>query len=130
MGYYTYFTLNVLNWKELNRQEQQRITGELRDMDVFEDIGDGYAYADAKWYDSDEDMYILSKRCPKALFSLEGDGEEDGDLWQVFYKNGMAQNANVRIERDEFDPKLLRPHECAEKFSANEIQNRKYTYQR
>jgi hypothetical protein len=34
-----------------------------------------------KWYESYEEMKILSKAFPDVLFTLKGSGEDDGDLW-------------------------------------------------
>lgn len=56
----------------------------------------------------DEDMRGLSKRIPEVLFTLHGEGEEAGDIWNKYFLNGKMQVAKARIEFDEFDPKKLR----------------------
>jgi antitoxin component YwqK of YwqJK toxin-antitoxin module len=69
-----------------------------------EDIGES-----AKWYDSDQDMKELSSReeYKDVLFILEGEGEENDDIWKAYYKNGKVQKEYARITFDEFDESKL-----------------------
>ena len=41
-----------------------------------------------KWYEYAEDMCKLSSCFPSVIFQLDGEGEENGDLWTAWYKNG------------------------------------------
>lgn len=63
----------------------------------------------AKWYDSDEDMCLLSSKFPNLLFELAGIGEDSKDLWKAYFVNGAKQNAPGKVIYDEFDPKKLAP---------------------
>ena len=40
------------------------------------------------WYIHQEEMAALSKKYPKYVFVLYGDGEESGDIWEECYLNG------------------------------------------
>ena len=70
------------------------------------DDGDklGYVFEDGcKWYECNEDMITISKKFPNVLFQLDGNGEEDGDLWRNFFLNGNVQCTQVDIVYEEFD---------------------------
>jgi hypothetical protein len=43
---------------------------------------------EVKWYEHAEDMCKLSEALPSVIFQLEGEGEENGDLWKAWYKDG------------------------------------------
>jgi hypothetical protein len=46
--------------------------------------------------------------CPDVLFTLSGEGEESGDIWRKYYKNGKCQTTAAVIQLDDFDERLLR----------------------
>ena len=56
-----------------------------------------------KWYTHEEDIKKFSKRFPTVLFTLKGEGEESGDMWFKYFKNGKMQVAMARIEFDSFN---------------------------
>jgi hypothetical protein len=60
-----------------------------------------------KWYEYDVDMARLSQQFPELVFLLEGEGEEGGDMWKRYYKNGKVQVANAKITYDEYDETKL-----------------------
>ena len=43
-----------------------------------------------KWYDYDADMRMVSEEWPGVLFTLNGEGEENGDIWRAYYRDGLA----------------------------------------
>lgn len=61
-----------------------------------------------KWYEHEKDMRWLSLKTPNIVWSLHGEGEETGDLWQKYFKNGKMQVAQARIEYDDYDEKELK----------------------
>ncbi|MDB7829191.1 hypothetical protein [Intestinimonas butyriciproducens] len=94
MGYYTDYTLDVCT---ATRSEDSFTTAnyispliktqledEIEKLDVFEggNCDDGW-YGNAKWYDWEEDMLLLSKRFPEVMLTLGGIGEEFGDIWEL-----------------------------------------------
>lgn len=64
-----------------------------------EEGGDLY---DAKWYEHQENMKEFSKLYPDQLFQLNGEGEESGDIWREFYKNGKSFFQQPKIVYEEF----------------------------
>ena len=60
-----------------------------------------------KWYDHDKDMRIISTKFPDVVFILKGEGEESGDLWIKYYKNGKMQGSTAKVVYEEFDESKL-----------------------
>lgn len=100
MGYLTTFTLNI-------------IRGDLA-IDYQEEIEEMSGYGDEtfnnqiKWYDYENDMKRISKKYPEVIFCLRGYGEEPGDLWMRYFKNGKIQHSKGKVVFDEFDESKLK----------------------
>lgn len=62
---------------------------------------DSDEWEEMKWYDHDEDVLELSKQWPTILIMLEGYGEDDGDIWKCYYKNGKIWRTKANIRFDE-----------------------------
>lgn len=105
MGYYTNFTLNIDCVDDSQRSTLER---EIEKMGVFEggDIEDGIT-AEAKWYDCDEDMLLLSSRFQDILFSLYGSGDNSDDIWLHYFKNGRAMFNGIEVVYNDFDESKL-----------------------
>jgi hypothetical protein len=109
MGYYTKFRIAVDNAQ-----------GDIDyDMQVAHFDGDDEAYVtdfigfnpfddSCKWYDYDIDMRRLSKKHPFVIFTLDGEGEESGDIWRNYYYFGKCQSEKVKIEFAPFSMDKLR----------------------
>lgn len=41
-----------------------------------------------KWYDYAKDMIEVSLKYPEIIFEISGEGEESGDIWRHYFKNG------------------------------------------
>jgi len=63
-----------------------------------EDISGYYCLEYVKWYEHEEDMKEFSKKYPMELFTLEGVGEEEGDMWIKWFKNGVMQESKAKIK--------------------------------
>ena len=61
----------------------------------------------SKWYEHDEEMRELSKQFPEIVFRLHGIGEENGDEWYCYYKNGKKQICPAIITFDDYDENKL-----------------------
>lgn len=97
MGYYTTYRLN-----------EPEITPEIEET-IYE-LNIDYPLIDedsCKWYDHEADMLELSRRFPEELFELHGEGEEPGDIWIKYFKNGKMQSCFAKIIFDEFDEKKM-----------------------
>lgn len=71
--------------------------------EIFDIVGYDPFEEDCKWYDHNQDMMIISIRYPNILFVLNGIGEEYGDFWKKYYKNGGVQTCQAEISYDKFD---------------------------
>ena len=102
MGYYTWYTLEILkdpdNQEELFWEDFEEKTkyssGEFQNFNTME----------AKWYNWEEDMIELSRKFPKMLFKLEGEGEEPLDIWIAHFCNGQGNYREIQTYWEEFNP--------------------------
>ena len=67
-----------------------------------------YSSDATKWYYHDEEMIELSKQFPETVFYLYGEGEESGDLWYQYYKNGKSQYCPAIVTYEPYDESKLR----------------------
>lgn len=61
-----------------------------------------------KWYDHEEHMKHISKQYPEQLFTLHGEGEEAGDLWKKYFKDGKMQFVRAVVTYEDFDEDKLK----------------------
>lgn len=105
MGYYTSYKLSVKN------ETHPQYEGFVKWVEPFPKTSTGYSWYDfwmgsgdnCKWYEYNTDMVALSQQFPELVFLLEGEGEESGDMWKRYYKNGKVQVANAVVTYDEYD---------------------------
>jgi hypothetical protein len=121
MGYYTRYELTIEEGTpdqidKVNEDMELLAAGLCKDLLGLDDPGCWGEYmADvwkgvpdsASWYDHDKYMLALSKRHPDVVFKLHGEGEDSGDLWNTYYKNGLTQVCLARIVYDEYDEEEL-----------------------
>lgn len=105
MGYYTDFELKQEGCPE---DLYEKLESEVAKMNIFGygNAADGW-YENAKWYDYDDDMCILSLRFPDVLFRLDGCGEDNSDIWRHYYKGGKAQRDCAKTVYESFDENKL-----------------------
>lgn len=101
MGYYTRFSLEI-------------ISGDDHATDWEKEISLNTSYAggnlftgEYKWYSHTSDMIDFSKKHPNMVFCVSGEGEDSGDIWKEYHKNGKVQLCPGRITYDEYDPSKL-----------------------
>jgi hypothetical protein len=99
MGYYTDFILKASSKEALKSMEE-----EFNFLD--QNTEDSLCYH-GKWYEHESDMKTLSTKLPDVLFTVRGDGEEYGDIWIKYFKNGKVQISYVELKFDEFDETKL-----------------------
>ncbi len=103
MGYYTQHELEVIDGdislirEFINENEEA----------AYAIDGNGCTEESCKWYDHEEDLRKFSKKHPKELFKLSGEGEESGDIWAEYYKDGKMQRCKAKIIISAFDAELL-----------------------
>lgn len=114
MGYYTHFESGVTGPKVLLEKlykdaENGETFGEY-DMPLEDFVNDDLFGGDtAKWYGWETDIKALSAKYPALLFSLEGEGEEAGDIWKAWARNGKSVSVQARIVFDEPDLDTILP---------------------
>jgi hypothetical protein len=110
MGYNTRFAL------EIAEEDREKVLAAAREL------GPDWAYGgqefvagllddntdDCKWYDHEADMLMLSAKLPGVLLKLTGEGEEAGDVWEAFFRDGKSYTQAVEIKFPPFDEGLLR----------------------
>jgi hypothetical protein len=106
MGYYTNYELKIVS--NPNYVDESEIFSELETISGYGGFEhyDG-SLSEAKWYEHDSDMKTLSKKYPEILFQLDGEGEEAGDIWRSFFKNGKSHTSRAKIIFDDFDESKL-----------------------
>jgi hypothetical protein len=107
MGYITNFTLTVT--PDPSEELNDELTGDKNSgsyIGYFDQYMNGY-YLSGKWYDHTEDMIALSLRYPEYVFQLEGDGEETGDHWVMYFRNGQYYTVQLSVQIPLFDPSKL-----------------------
>ena len=104
MGYETNFKITT------EVDDMDKLVGELghiSDYDGWFDLYDGVIHIDAKWYEYDTHMRKISEQYKDTLFTVNGDGEESGDIWRKYYKNGKCMDASPEFIYPEFDEDKL-----------------------
>ena len=97
MGYYTDFDFSD------NRQD---VIEAIHEISGYGSGVDGHLNG-VKWYDYDEHLLKISKQFPDDVITLYGTGEEDGDIWRTYYKNGKSQYAKAVITFAPYDESKL-----------------------
>lgn len=99
MGYYTRHELEVVQGDN-NETDYEAEISELADYgNCFDD--------ECKWYEHENDMRAYSLKHPQTVFALKGEGEESGDIWTEYYKNGKMQKCKAKIVVDDYNENLL-----------------------
>lgn len=101
MGYYTDFRLSVVGSgpvydKLMSQKNNVIISRGNYDFPLSRWIDKDYS-DNLKWYEWKEDMKQLSSEWPNVLFILEGDGEESGDMWKAWFRNGRSYKLEAKI---------------------------------
>lgn len=119
MGYYTNHNLKIyqidnalINNDETKRKElEERINEAISNHPDMEyavgSVTEDWYNDSCKWYEHVEDMIKFSKQFPDVVFELEGIGEENGDMWKEYYKNGKYQHCPAKITYEEYNPNKL-----------------------
>lgn len=102
MGYCTKYKLEILT--DLPKHLEIEIYIEEHSCNF-----DGIIHEDPRtWYEHVNNMKELSLMYPDVLFKLSGEGEEQGDVWVKYFKNGKMQLCMAwLVLNDKFDESKL-----------------------
>lgn len=104
MGYYTDFEISIV---ETDRDiDHEELLHKIYNISSYQ-FSDDFWLQSAKWYRHHEDMITLSKEYPTTVFQLSGDGEERGDNWRKYYKNGKSHRGEIIITYEKYDANKL-----------------------
>lgn len=110
MGYYTDYTIRVspVTAAEINA-DLESFQALFEELTGYQ-LDDEFQLYGVKWYEHEKNMIELSKLYPTAVWQLDGVGEEEGDVWRVYFKNGKKQDANTQVivTHEDFDESKLR----------------------
>ena len=119
MGYYTQHSLKVdllIGGKIAQLLDPAPLTAviaqlreEVEEAKYALDADGSSSGNDSKWYEHRAEMCEFSRKHPTILFTLHGEGEEGGDLWNEYYLNGRVQVAKAEVQIAPFDPALTLP---------------------
>tara|TARA_R110000850_G_scaffold7933_1_gene28877 strand:+ start:97 stop:399 length:303 start_codon:yes stop_codon:yes gene_type:complete len=99
MGYYTRYELEILHGNDNVTDYEQEISEASDYNSCF--------YDEIKWYSHKLDMIEYSKKHPDTLFKLTGEGEDQPDMWQEYYKNGKTHRIEGVVFFEEFHIEAL-----------------------
>jgi len=102
VGYYTNYNLTIPEGVD-----EAAVLSRLVEISGYSELKDG-CVSSIKWYEWWEDMKRLSLEYPNNVFELIGEGEEAGDLWKAYFKDGKMQVCVARIEYDAYDERRLK----------------------
>lgn len=128
MGYYTRYDLSVQSNGQYNSYDVAKYISEQNEQSdkfyAFEyslkefltDLDNlaGTVYAlelesddECKWYDHEKEIKELSRKFPEIIFKLHGEGEENGDVWDKYFRDGKMQVCNAEMSIPPFDESKL-----------------------
>lgn len=107
MGYYSYFTLTVLqNSEEVEEDIRKGLVAKFQKYSEIADYcldEDGDPAMSTKWYYAEVDLLAFSRHHPEYLFMLEREGEHTCDMERIYAKDGKSYSDSVEITWDD-DP--------------------------
>lgn len=132
MAYYTKYSIKIIAEKDFPQcehdfdskykccpqcgQERQIISGEsFLNKKLIEFLKNEKRYDNPfleknTWYNHIKHLAEFSEKYPDALFILDGNGDDNSDIWKKYFKAGKYRNCSARINFDEFDEsKMIYP---------------------
>lgn len=101
MGYYSNFKLETENTDLISEFRS------ICDHAEYAITDNGETRQQTKWYDAIDDLGKFSTLHPNDMFILSVEGEDSGDLWKAYAKNGVVQKAKAVITYPSIDETLF-----------------------
>ena len=106
MGYYTNFEIKIKQGK-VDIQSLQDTIDEISEYGFDNDGEEIWSNDEIKWYDYEEDMKKVSTLFPDIVIEVDGTGEESGDIWKTFWKNGKNHKSKRVVTMEDYDESKL-----------------------
>jgi hypothetical protein len=108
VGYYSYYSLDV-DTEDSSHLKEDIIADLINENTEAECAlnADGQTINTAKWYESDNDMKLFSKKYPDVLFILFRYGQVLGDVGKSYFKNGRMKFCSANVSYPSFDVNKL-----------------------
>lgn len=112
MGYLTKYKIEIIDGdlEDFERQliEKKYCTLEqLISREISNSPNANFFNESTKWYDSIKKMEKFSEKHPRATFLLYGDGEDQGDTWKAYFRNGNSVKLVPELVWPEFNESML-----------------------
>lgn len=94
MSYLTNYTITAyMNEDDELYKDIELLYKELfkEDLHIWNNVLVSSRSDSVKWYDHDIDMIKLSEKYPTVKFVLDGEGEEQGDVWKKIFLGGRMK---------------------------------------
>lgn len=116
MGYYTRYTMSVeyiqsegSDYNDYEKQQEDLLADHSEYWGTsWRDVIENSYNDTTKWYSHHDDLIKLSEKYPLVLITLEGEGEESGDLWKAYYLAGKYQHTKAKITFESFSKNKLK----------------------
>jgi hypothetical protein len=106
MGYYTAFNLHV------NRPNHEEIIKDFRETCHGANVAlteNGYTNSEISWWDCEDDLKAFSKKYPRVMFTMFGNGSDaGGDYWKLYVKNGKSYMTSGEITYPKYNAKMMK----------------------
>ena len=102
MGYYTDFKISLEKGEVKNEDEFEFFQLKLEKESGYQfDLSCNVLTLNGKWYEHEEHLKTVSEKFPHLTFLVEGEGEENGDIWKATVKDGTFKKVKAKIVFDE-----------------------------
>lgn len=90
MGYYTNFVITAFT--DEGPLDYDALRSHFDEDFFYDEFSDDHSiHTYSKWYDYESDMHDVSTANPDVTYRVYGVGEESGDEWVTFFKNGQME---------------------------------------
>lgn len=112
MSYHTWYELSILNADgTFDEEETISIIAQFR-MSYAEAAycldTDGSVRCEGRWHNNENDLREFSKFFPDKVFILHGEGENNTDIWNKYFRAGKMQFCPAEITFKQYDERELR----------------------
>jgi non-canonical (house-cleaning) NTP pyrophosphatase len=97
MGYYTDF--------DFSNNEADVIVA-IESVSGYGESENG-TYSDIKWYSWEEHIKAVSFEFPDRIIMISGEGEEQGDVWEAYARNGKLKILKAEVTIPKFDENMF-----------------------